>query len=118
MADYVELMPVSPFYRLFWTADGATFDYDGDTEHMLAQIRARRPEDAEGYLRFVEYSRKVFETGYTKLAHTPFPRFSDMIKVAPKLATLRADRSVYATVAKYVKDEHIREALSFHSLLV
>lgn len=118
MADYVEMLPVTPFYRLFWTADGETFDYDGDGDHMLAQIKARRPEDAEGYERFVAYSKKVFDTGYTKLAHTPFPRFSDMIKVAPKLAWLRADRSVYATVAKYVKDEHVREALSFHSLLV
>jgi len=118
MADYVELMPVLPFYRLVWSADGTTFDYDGDADHMLAQIRARRPEDAEGYLRFADYSRRVFETGYTKLAHTPFPRFSDMLRVAPQLAALRADRSVYGTVAKYVKDEHLREALSFHSLLV
>ncbi len=118
MADYVEMMPVLPFYRLVWSADGATFDYDGDGEHMLEQIRARNPADGEGYLKFVEYSRKVFETGYTKLAHTPFPRFSDMLRVAPQLAALRADRSVYATVAKFVKDEHTREALSFHSLLV
>ena len=118
MADYVELMPVTPFYRLFWTADGATFDYDGDAEHMLAQIRARNPADAEGYQRFVAYARDVFDTGYTKLAHTPFLRFSDMIRCAPKLARLRADRSVYATVAKYITDEHVREALSFHSLLV
>ncbi len=118
MADYVEMLPVKPFYRLFWTADGATFDYDGDGDAMLRQITALRPEDAAGYERFVEYSRKVFETGYTKLAHVPFPRFSDMIRVAPQLAALRADRSVYATVAKFVKDEHVREALSFHSLLV
>jgi phytoene desaturase len=118
LADYVELLPVSPFYRLFWTSDGTTFDYDGDSEKMLAQIRARRPEDAEGYLAFVEYSRRVFEAGYVELAHTPFPRFSDMLRVAPRLAALRADRSVYNTVAKYVRDEHVREALSFHSLLV
>lgn len=118
MDDYVTMLPVTPFYRLFWTADGSTFDYDGDGDRMLEQIRARRPADADGYRRFVDYSRRVFETGYTKLAHTPFPRFSNMLRVAPKLAALRADRSVYATVAKYVKDEHTREALSFHSLLV
>ena len=41
-----------------------------------------------------------------------------MIRVAPKLARLRADRAVFDTVAKYVKDKHVREALSFHSLLV
>jgi phytoene desaturase len=41
-----------------------------------------------------------------------------MVRVAPELAKLRADRSVYATVARFVKDEHLRQALSFHTLLV
>jgi phytoene desaturase len=117
MRDYVELLPVAPFYRLVWS-DGDRFDYDGDSESMVAQIRRRSPEDAEGYLRFVAYSKEVFETGYEKLAAVPFLRFSDMVRVAPKLVKLRADRSVYGTVAKFVKDEHVRQALSFHSLLV
>jgi phytoene desaturase len=84
---------------------------------MIDQIRALRADDVEGYRRFVAYAREAFDTAYD-LAPTPFPRFSDMIRVAPKLARLRADRSVYRTVAKYVKDEHVRDALSFHSLLV
>jgi phytoene desaturase len=117
MRDYVELLPVTPFYRLIWS-DGDRLDYDGDGEHMLRQIRARDPRDAEGYLRFVEYSRRVFDQGYTELAHQPFLRFWDMVRVAPQLAGLRADRSVYRTVAHYVKNEHVRQALSFHSLLV
>lgn len=118
MADYVELLPVTPFYRLHWTADGTSFDYDGDVASMTAQIRALNPDDVAGYQRFADYARQVFDAGYRELAHTPFLRFSDMVRVAPKLARLRADRSVYGTVAKYVKDEHVREALSFHSLLV
>lgn len=117
MSDYVELLPVSPFYRLLWD-DGDSFDYVGDSAHMIEQIRARSPEDVDGYLRFVDYSRRVFDEGYTKLAAAPFLRFTDMVRVAPQLAMLRADRSVYSTVARYVKDEHIRQALSFHSLLV
>jgi phytoene desaturase len=36
----------------------------------------------------------------------------------PALARLRADRSVYRTVARYVRDERLRQALSFHSLLI
>jgi phytoene desaturase len=117
MRDYVELIPVTPFYRLIWP-DGDTFDYDGDGENMLRQIRERDPADAEGYQRFVEYSRQVFDKGYTDLAHQPFLRFWDMVKVAPQLARLRAERSVYSTVARYVNNEHVRQALSFHSLLV
>ncbi|MEY4508782.1 MAG: hypothetical protein RLZZ450_904 [Pseudomonadota bacterium] len=117
MSDYVELLPVAPFYRLCWS-DGDSFDYVGDSAQMAAQIRGRSAEDAEGYLRFVDYSRRVFDKGYTELVAQPFLRFADMIKVAPDLMRLRADRSVYGTVSRFVKDEHVRQALSFHSLLV
>ncbi len=117
MADYVELIPVSPFYRLVWD-DGDSFDYTGDTGAMLAQIRRRNPGDVDGYLRFLDYARRVFEKGYVELAAAPFLRFADMVRVAPQLALLRADRSVYRTVSRYVHDEHLRQALSFHTLLV
>ena len=117
MNDYVDLLPVTPFYRLAWE-DGAAFDYDGDGESMIARIQERNPDDVQGYLRFVEHARKVFEKGYEELAASPFLRFVDMVKVAPDLARLRADRSVYSTVARFVRDPHLRQALSFHSLLV
>lgn len=117
MSDSVELLPVNPFYRLLWP-DGDQFDYDGDGANMEQQIRRKSPEDAEGYRRFVAYSKEVFEEGYLKLAATPFLRFVDMVKVAPQLVRLRADRTVYRAVARFVKDEHVRQALSFHSLLV
>ncbi|MBP8806096.1 MAG: phytoene desaturase [Kofleriaceae bacterium] len=118
LADDVELLPVTPFYRLHWLDDGHTMDYDGKMDSMVAQIAARAPGDVDGYRKFADYSRKVFDQGYTKLAATPFLRFWDMVKVAPQLGRLRADRSVYRTIARYVKDEHVRQALSFHSLLV
>lgn len=117
MADYVELLPVAPFYRLVWS-DGDRFDYVGDSEQMIEQIRARNPADVEGYLRFVDYAKAVFDEGYDGLADAPFLRFRDMVRVAPQLMRLRADRSVFKTVAKYVQDDHLRQALSFHSLLV
>ncbi|MET0385453.1 MAG: phytoene desaturase [Polyangiales bacterium] len=117
MSDDVELIPVSPFYRLVWH-DGDSFDYTGDSGEMLRAIAARNPGDVAGYTRFVEYAKQVFEKGYEELADTPFLRFSDMVRVAPQLARLRADRSVYATVSRFVNDEHLRQALSFHTLLV
>jgi phytoene desaturase len=117
MSDFVEMIPVDPFYRLIWS-DGDSFDYNGDGDNMIAQIRRRSPGDVDGYLRFVEYSRAVFDKGYTELASQPFLRFSDMVRVAPELIKLRADRSVYGAVSKFIADEHLRQALSFHSLLV
>jgi phytoene desaturase len=117
LEDYCEFLPVEPFYRLSWE-DGESFDYTGDHASMRAQIEAREPADAAGYDRFVAYTKQVYETGYEELAAEPFLRFSDMVRVAPDLMRMRADRSVYNTVARFVKNERTRQALSFHSLLV
>lgn len=117
LEEYVELLPIDPFYRLYWE-DGTVFDYDGNADSMAEQIEHINPGDVQGYRDFTEYARRVFDAGYTELAATPFLKFSDMVRVAPELIRLRADRSVYRAVSRYIKDPHIREALSFHSLLV
>ncbi|MEZ4092846.1 FAD-dependent oxidoreductase, partial [Salmonella enterica] len=60
LSDYVELLPVEPFYRLCWE-DGSTLDYANDQAALDAQLRALSPADVEGYQRFLAYSRAVFE---------------------------------------------------------
>ncbi len=117
MSDYVEMIPVSPFYRLLWD-DGYKFDYSNNPEELYSQIHEKSPQDVEGYKKFLEYSKEVFEEGYTKLAATPFLHIWSMVKVSPQLLKLGAYRSVYSTICRYVKDEHLRQAFSFHSLLV
>jgi phytoene desaturase len=117
MRDYVELLPVEPMYRLQWS-DGYAFDYTSDEDKLVEQIEKLSPGDVAGYRRFAEYTKKVFRRGYEELGAIPFLRFSDMVRVAPQLAMLRADRSVYATVSRFVRDEHLRQAFSFHPLLV
>ena len=115
--DYVELVPVDPFYRLQWE-DGFRFDYSGDLEKTLSQIRAKSPGDVAGYEAFLKYTQEVFHEGYTKLAHVPFLKIRDMVRVAPQLLRLKAYRSVYSIVSRFIRDEQLREAFSFHTLLV
>ena len=117
MRDYVELLPVDPMYRLCWE-DGDIFDYTNDPTRLEAQIRARNPADVEGYHRFLDYSKAVFEKGYLELGHVPFLDFGSMIRVAPALIRLKAYRSVYNQVSQFIRDEHLRQAFSFHPLLV
>ncbi|MBU6222787.1 MAG: phytoene desaturase [Planctomycetes bacterium] len=117
MADYVRLLPVTPLYRLQWS-DGVSFDYVADEAGLIEQVRRVSPGDVDGYRRFADYTRRVFEKGYEELGAVPFLSFTDMLRAAPHLARLRADRSVYAQVSSFVKDEHLRQAFSFHPLLV
>lgn len=62
MEDYVELLPVKPFYRLHWTADGTRFDDDGDVEHVTAQLRALHAGDAGDCFQLAARARRVFDT--------------------------------------------------------
>lgn len=117
MKEYVDLLPVAPFYRLCWE-NGNIFNYDNDQAQLEQQIAQFNPRDVEGYRQFLEYSRAVFKEGYLKLGTVPFLSFRDMIRAAPQLARLQAWRSVYSKVASYIEDEHLRQAFSFHSLLV
>lgn len=117
MADYVELLPVSPFYRLCWE-DGTYFDYGNDQDELERQIHALDAADVAGYRRFLAYSKAVLDEGYVKLGAVPFLSFRDMLQAGPQLARLQAWRSVYAMVARFVGNDRLRQALSFHALLV
>ena len=117
MDEDLELMPVMPFYRLNWP-DGTNFDYSNDDENLRKEIARLDPADVAGYDAFLQYAAGVYEEGYVKLGTVPFLDFKSMIKAAPALAKYQAWRSVYAMVSKYIRNEKLREALSFHTLLV
>jgi phytoene desaturase len=117
LADDVTLDPVQPFYRLNWP-DGTNFDYTNDEALLRSEIDKLNPADVAGYGKFLEYAAGVYHEGYEKLGTVAFLDFASMVKAAPALAKYQAWRSVYSIVSKFVQDERLRQALSFHTLLV
>jgi phytoene desaturase len=115
--DYFDLVPCNPFYRIF-NHEGKPFDYNGDEEFILSEIEKWNPEDKEGYKKFIKTTKAIFDKGFTELADKPFLKFTDMLKVAPDLIKLQSYLNVYKYVSKFVKDDFLRRAFSFHPLLV
>lgn len=117
LSDDVDLLPVMPFYRLQWP-DGTTFDYSNDENALEREIAALNPADVAGYQRFLDYSAAVHAEGYVKLGAVAFLDFKSMLRAAPALARQRAWKSVYARVSDFIANDKLREAFSFHTLLV
>ncbi len=115
--DYVTLLPVSPFYRLCWE-DGTHFDYVNDDAELERQIIELNADDLDGYRRYHAYSEEVYKEGYVKLGTVPFLNFKDMLQAAPNLMRLQSYKDVYTRVSDFIKDEKLRRAFSFHTLLV
>ncbi len=116
-ADEVTLHALDPFYRIQFH-DGATLDCHAGAEAMRAEVARLAPGDVAGYQSFMRTSEAIYRIGFEQLAHVPFDSWTDMLRVAPNLVRLRADRSMYQLAAAHVRDPKLRFALSFHPLFV
>ncbi len=115
--DYVTLVPLDPYYRLYFD-DGRYFEYTGDQARMEAEVAKFNPADVEGYRRFMAAIKVIYDRAFADLAHQPFLRRADFVKILPELVRLNAARSVYGTVASYISDPHLRMVFSFHPLFL
>jgi phytoene desaturase len=117
MADHLELLPVDPYYRVVFP-DNRKFDYVGDLERTVAQIRQFSPGDVDGYMKLRRHADDIYGIGFEKLADVPFSKLRDMLAALPAMVRLRSDRSVYAAVARYIRDPALRQVFTFQPLLV
>lgn len=115
--DYITFVPCNPFYRIF-DHTGKKFDYNGDHEFILNEIEQWNPADREGYSRFLETTKAIFQKGFVELADQPFLSIWDMIKVIPDLIRLQSYKTVYKYVAQFIENDFLRRCFSFHPLLV
>ena len=115
--DYINLTPLNTWYR-FVFEDGSKFDYSGNEENMKNQIKEIDKDDVEGYIKLVEFTKKIFDKGFTELADIPFDKPAVMMKQLPSLLKLKSYKSVYSLVSSFIKNEKLRRMLSMHPLLV
>jgi phytoene desaturase len=113
----VDLRPLTPFYEIRWP-DGSRFTAQQDTDAMRAEVSRLSPDDAAGYDRFLRDSEARYEFGFEDLGRRSMHRLGDLLKVLPRFAMLRADRSVHAHAAKRFRDPRLRMAFSFHPLFI
>ena len=115
--DYVQLVPILPFYRIWFDA-GPYVDYDGDPESTRLQIGALAPDDRAGYERFHADAKAIFERGFLELGYTHFGDVGSMLRVVPDLMRLDAVRTLFGFTSKYFSSPKMRQVFSFETLLV
>ncbi len=115
--DYLEIRSLKTWYQ-FVFEDGFKFNYSGNEQEMIDQIKKINEKDAEGYKNLVNFTKKIFDKGFIELSDVPFDKPSFMLKQIPSLFNLKSYKSVYGLVSSYIKNEKLRRLLSMHPLLV
>ncbi|WP_216601473.1 FAD-dependent oxidoreductase [Vreelandella azerica] len=99
--QHVTLLPVEPFYRMDYS-DGSYFDYKSTTDEIMAEIERLAPGTSKRYNDFLTATEKMYQRGFVDLAEQPFTKVTDMLKVLPDLVRLRADKSLYSFVSRFL----------------
>jgi phytoene desaturase len=117
LADWLVLHRLDPAYRARF-ADGSTIDVRADVGEMADEIaRTCSPRDADGYLRYVNFLRRLYEI--------EMPHFIDRNLDSPlqmvgaplaRLAAMGGFRRLGHKVAAYVEDERLRRLFSFQAM--
>lgn len=116
--DYVKFVPLNPWYQFYFNDNKSYFNYGGTIKDTEDEIKKFDPIDVFGYRKLVKMSEKIFDTGFNKLSHVPFHSFLFMLKQLPSLLKLKSYLTVSQLVAKYIKNEQIKRALSIQPLLL
>ncbi|HSF45718.1 MAG TPA: phytoene desaturase family protein, partial [Chitinophagaceae bacterium] len=114
--DYMKLVPVDPFYRIF-NEHHEPFNYYRDNKRAEAEIAKFSPGDVEGYRQFMKGVNEIFNW-FHPFTEKSFPSFASFAKIFPHVLTSGTWRSMHGYAAQFVKDEFIRKICSFHPLLV
>ncbi|MEM9708936.1 MAG: phytoene desaturase [Pseudomonadota bacterium] len=113
----IDLRSLDPFYEIRWP-DGSVFRARQSTGAMRAEVERLSPGEGPAYEKFLADSEKRYAFGFEDLGRRPMNKLWDLIKVLPRFAWLRADRSVYAHAARRFRDPRLRMAFSFHPLFI
>lgn len=116
MADHVELVPLDPFYRSF-DADGRPFDHHADPAALAAEVAARSPADRAGFERLGRRISGIFDAFYP-YTERAMMQPQVMLAMLPYLLQHRAMLDVRRLVHSCIRDPFLRQALSFHPLLI
>ncbi len=118
LSDYVNLLPVTPWYRFLFD-NGEYLDYGDKLSKTIRKIKSKYGyKNAKSYIRLLKHSKRIFNKAFIELSDEPFESLGSMIRHLPELLRIRFDRSVYKAVDTYIGHKNLNQALSMHPLLV
>ncbi|WDZ86207.1 phytoene desaturase family protein [Micromonospora cathayae] len=117
LRDWMELTPLDPAYRAYYP-DGSTLDVITDTTRMAAEIsKVCGPQEADGYLRFVDYARELWRLERADFIERNLDAPTDLITGnLLKLLAGGAFRRLQTKINQFFKDPRTQRIFSFQAM--
>lgn len=117
LSDWLELTPLDPAYRAYYP-DGSTLDVRTDTTRMAAEIaRVCGAREADGYLRFVDFTRKLWQLERDHFIDRNLDTPADLMSInLLKLLGMGAFRRLQPKINQFFRDPRTQRIFSFQAM--
>jgi phytoene desaturase len=117
LSDWLDLTPLDPAYRAYYP-DGSTLDVKTDTVRMAAEIsRVCGPREADGYLRFVDFARKLWHLERHDFIDRNLDTPVDLVNLnLLRLLGMGGFRGLQSKIDQYFRDPRTRRIFSFQAM--
>lgn len=117
LTDWLTLTPLDPAYRA-WFPDGSQLDVIADPPRMAAEVaRVCGPREAEGYLRFVDYARRLWQLQRADFIERNFDRPRDLLTAnLLRLVAAGGLGRLQRRIDRFFRDPRTRRVFSFQSM--
>jgi phytoene desaturase len=115
--DWVTLSRLDPAYRAHFP-DGSTLDVISDTARMAGEVsRVCGPREADGYLRFVDYTRELWRLERDDFIDRNLDRPWDLVNAnLLRLVAMGGFGRLQTKVDQFFRDERTRRIFSFQAM--
>ncbi|WP_433827964.1 phytoene desaturase family protein [Actinoplanes sp. CA-015351] len=117
LSDWLELTPLDPAYRAYYP-DGSTLDVRTDTTRMAAEIaRVCGAREADGYLRFVDYTRRLWQLERNDFIDRNLDAPTDLLGLnLLRLLGMGAFRRLQPKIEQFFRDPRTQRIFSFQAM--
>ncbi|RKR89025.1 phytoene desaturase [Micromonospora pisi] len=117
LTDWLDLTPLAPAYRAHYP-DGSTLDVHTDPQQMAAEIaRVCGPWEADGYLRFVDYARNLWQLERHDFIERNLDSPTDLLTGnLVRLVAAGAFRRLQTKVNQFFRDPRTQRIFSFQAM--
>ncbi len=118
-SDYLDMQLLDPLYELHYQ-DGTSFTVSSDLTKLIPALEKISFEDTQGYLTYLADIYKRYNIARKGFIDRSFHSLKDILSWQNIRDTfrLRTLDSAYKSISKFVKNEKLRQALSFQTLYI
>ncbi|MDD2534058.1 MAG: phytoene desaturase family protein [Eubacteriales bacterium] len=117
--DYLQMERLDPIYQVYFS-DGTTHAASSELSKLVQTLEAVSEADAQGFLRYLSDVYERYLVAKEHFIGRGFRTWTDLFNPKTLMAGLKLKtfNNAYAMISEYVKDEKLRELLSFQTLYI